>query len=255
MPSDFPEPIDNTPKSGLPEFPEKVEIDPYYLWTDLEPEQALPYDQVQEGLAKFLAYQLRRKWDQLTTIKIPWYLRRDAGLRAWSRYEAGQRLAVQPRQSYTAAQFHELHFSEVLRKRGQAELSNSEWDDLFRYKRQIGDLKFFEHIALIVNQSGVWQHLPMQLFCAFFDRLDPAPFEYWAHPAASEYLIQYLQRYQLNTQGITPEALRQWAHRLGLKQSRPSVVEAYNARRGVADINFSAAAEHGLVWPISLRFR
>jgi hypothetical protein len=210
MPPDLPEnSLNNIPETSLPVSPDKVEIDPYYMWAGFEPDEALPYVRVQEGLGRFFAYQLRRKWDLLTTVKADWYLKRDAGLFAWTWNEAGQRLAAAPRESYTAAQFRELHFSEALRKRGEAELRNPEWNDLFWYKKQTGDLKFFEHIALLINQSGVWQRLPMQIFCAFFDRLAPAPFEYWTYPAATEYLIEYLHRYQLSTTGITPEALRQ----------------------------------------------
>jgi hypothetical protein len=154
----------------------RAEIDPYYLWENLEPEETLPYEIVHAGFARFITAQFRCQWDLLTRRDTPWVLPLDDGLRAWSRYEATQRMATHYREAYHAADFHELHFSEAVRNGGK--LSDPEWDQLFACKRDINDKKFFEHIALLLAGKSTWEHRAMKLFCVYWDRL-PVPFRFW----------------------------------------------------------------------------
>jgi hypothetical protein len=106
----------------------RAAIDPYYLWAGLEPEETLPYEIVHIGFARFIAAQRRCQWDALTSLKNPELLQIDAGLQAWSLYEATQRMAAHYRETYRACDFHELHFSEAMRE-GE-ELADPEWDAL-----------------------------------------------------------------------------------------------------------------------------
>lgn len=240
-------PLPEHPEQQPSKFPPNTRLDPYFLWTALEPEESLPYAYVRDGLAFYIAHQIRWLWDQQTNIKIDWYLSREAGLRAYSKYEAGQRLAALPRASYTAAQFRELHFSEALRESGGKALQDPDWSDLIQYKCLIGDLKFLTNLPLIIGKQGIWRHVPLRLFCLFWDRLEP-PFEYWSYPAATTYINESLRR--LKQVPITNEAMwREWVWRLKLKPSRPAIVTGYDVRKGVIGFNMKAVVIHKIPVP------
>jgi hypothetical protein len=242
-----PSSLPDAPENPSPKFPPNVELDPYYLWTGLEPEDSLPYTYVRDGLAFYIAHQIRWLWDQQTDVKIDWYLNREAGLRVYSKYEANMRLTALPRENYTAAQFRELHFSEALRKSGEKALQDPDWQDLIQHKCLIGDLKFLTNIPLIIGKQGVWQHGPLRLFCVFWDRLEP-PFQYWSYPAATAYLNESLRK--LNQSPNTTEAMwREWAWRLKLKRSHPAIVTRYDVRKGEIGFNMRAVVIHKVPVP------
>ena len=86
--------VPDQPRGISKEQLERAAVDPYFLWTGLEPEDTLPYAVVRDGLARFIATQFRCQWDLLTRRDTPWVLSLDDGLHAWSRYEATQRMAA-----------------------------------------------------------------------------------------------------------------------------------------------------------------
>jgi hypothetical protein len=241
-----PQNVPDQPQGISKEQLERAAIDPYYLWTGLEPEDTLPYEIVHAGFSLFIATQFRCQWDLLTRADTPWVLPLEDGLHAWSRYEATQRMAAHYREDYSAADFHELHFAEAVRAGGK--LSDPEWDQLFAHKRDINDKKFFEHIALLLDGKSTWQHHAIKLFCVYWDRL-PVPFRFWRGAASAVYLRESFRVRGWNTAGINAETVRQWRCRLGLRQKPPAIVRKYHPRLGITSYNHQAATLHNFVPP------
>jgi hypothetical protein len=203
-----------------------VAQDPYFMWHDLPYDTRLPRDTVATGLAKWLETQLVWIWDQQTDIKIPWYLARRAGLRAWCWDEAVLRLKFSKLDSFTAAEFAELHFSEDLRERKLEALADPFWDELIAYKRRT-DLNFFTHLPILVHQSPYVFNQAKRLFCVLWDRLEP-PYEFWSYSAMERHLAQSLAQKDRLALSPDKDTLRQWVHRLGLIPFRPAVITKYN---------------------------
>jgi hypothetical protein len=204
-----------------------VAQDPYYLWRDLPYDTRLPRDVVAAGLSKWLEAQLAWIWDQQTEVKIAWYLARRAGLRAWCLAEAYLRLSFAKQDSFTAAEFCELHFAEELREHKQKVLADPFWNELFDYKRQTGDLNFFTHLPILVHQSPYVFNQAKRLFCVFWDRLEP-PYEYWSYGAIERHLEETLARKDRRALAPSEELLRQWVNRLGLVHSKYTLVTKYS---------------------------
>lgn len=231
------------PNEQLPEgqSPDPA-IDPYYLWTGLEPHTPLPFERVRDGLASFIAYQLDSLWRMHTKVAHEYYHSRRSGLRAWSKYVAYRRLMYQPRESYTAEQFHELAFSEAVREGGVKAMRDPAWRDLIDYKLDVGDIKFFEHFRLLVNQAGIWSHRAMQTYAIYWDVLI-IPGEFWVSSALANYLCDHLRQTD-----ITSAAVRQWAHRLELQPSPYPVVTEYDARTKKPEYIDENIVRHGIIW-------
>jgi hypothetical protein len=215
--------------------------DPYYLWRDLPYDTRLPRDVVAAGLAKWLEGQLQWIWDQQTEIKTPWYLSRRKALRAWCLDEAALRLSAKGRDSYSAAEFAEIHFIEALHENKLAALRDSFWDGLFQNKKSIGDLAFFEHLSILIDQPPQPFHQGKRLFCLLWDRAC-IPLEYWKYSAAVLYLQDVLGR--LDRHALAPDevTLRQWVHRLGLRPFRPAVITGYTKGKSISRHGFNLEA-------------
>ena len=218
------EPVQSTQRFSGIVFDPDVAIDPYFIWKGFDPMTRLSREIVQSGLGCWLASQLKRVWDELTEIKTTWYLSRVMGLCAWCWYEAGLRLSSFSKQdSFTAAEFCEFHFSEAAKKHGAEEIKDAFWNELFSFKKETGDLKFFTHLPELVNQAPLEFRHSMRLFCAYWDR-SSIPLEFWSGEAAAAYLEVKLG--QVDRHGIAPssELLRQWRRRLGLVLFQPAVI-------------------------------
>ena len=203
-----------------------VAQDPYFMWHDLPYDTRLPRDTVATGLAKWLETQLVWIWDQQTDIKIPWYLARRAGLRAWCWDEAILRLKFSKLDSFTAAEFAELHFNEDLRERKLEALADPFWDELIAYKRRT-DLNFFTQLPILVHQSPYVFNQVKRLFCVLWDRLEP-PYEYWSYGAIERHLEEALARKDRRALAPSEQTLRQWVNRLGLVHSKYTLVTKYS---------------------------
>jgi hypothetical protein len=159
-------------------------------------------------------------------------------------------MAAHYREVYSAADFHELHFSEEIRNGGK--LADPEWDELFAYKRATDDRKFFEHIGLLLCCKSTWEHRALKLYCIYWDRL-PLPFRFWRGAASAVYLRESFRTRGWNIVGINAETVRQWRCRLGLRQNRPAVIRRYHPRFGITSYNHEAAVQHNLVPPLSAK--
>jgi hypothetical protein len=205
-------------------FNPEIATDPYFIWKGLNPMTRLSREVVQAGLGCWLASQLKWIWDDLTENKTEWYLTRVVGLCAWSWYEAGLRLSSFSKQdSYTAAEFCEFHFSEEAKKYGEAEIRDPFWDELFYFKKQMGEMGFYTHLPVLVNQAPFEFRHSMRLFCVLWDRAW-IPLEFWAGEAAAVYLEVKLRKIDRHGIPPSPGTLRQWQHRLGLVPFKPAVI-------------------------------
>jgi len=222
----------------------RASVDPYYLWSGLQPGDTLPYATVREGLALFIAAQRRPQWDLTIKDQLPHHLIRDTGLRVWSLHEAEQRMALHLLPVYSAADFHTLHFAEEIRDGGN--LNDPEWGPLIRYKLDTRDRIFFERIGLLMSKHGNWEHRAMMVFCMLWDR-GSVPLEYWCVPAATVFLREQLVACRISTSGVTVDALYQWIHRLGLVRALPPVVLKYWNKKRMPRIDDKAARLHGLM--------
>jgi hypothetical protein len=223
-------------------FDNAVATDPYYIWKGLDPRTRLSRQIVQSGLGYWLASQLKWIWDDQTQSRTPWYLNRVMGLSAWCWYEAGLRLSSFSHQdSFTAAEFCEFHFSEEAKEHGEAEIKDPFWDTLFAHKKAQGEVKFFRHLHMLVNQAPFEFRQEMRLYCMLWDRAW-IPLEHWSGEAAATYLEVKLG--QINRHRLSPssELLRQWQHRLGLAPFRPAVITKYTPKGQIPAGGFSLDA-------------
>ena len=211
--------------------------DPHNLWKGLGPDDPLPYETVREGVTRFLVHTIRWSWDDQTPIKHPYYLARDEGLKAWCRQAARSRLAVQLRPSYTIVQFHELIFSEQMRRGGEEAMAEPVWTPLFEHMQRSHTVEFFTHLHFLFNQKPPVGNMPQWMFCLLWDRSE-IPLDFWTYPAASRYLATRMPR------NVAPDEtlLRQWGRRLGLAQTYPSVVTEFDPKRGIPETGFNAEA-------------
>ena len=224
-----------------------VHADPYYLWTGLSPETALPFAQVRNGLARFIQHHLRWAWDNQTLVAHRWYLAREEGLSNWCRFEAHQRLAAHYRPAYTALDFHELHFGEAMRRGGREAFKDPFWTPLLVHKQLTSDLGFIKHIEILVNRPPIESHALMRLFCVGWDR-NIIPLSFWSYPAIEDYLRHALQAGGQAALVPSANTIRQWAHRLELRQQKPLVVTGFDERVGITKkgFNFRAFEFHGI---------
>jgi hypothetical protein len=239
-----PKNIFNQPNGISEEQLERAAIDPYYLWTGLEPEDTLPYAAVRDGLARFITVQRRPQWDLTIKNQLPQHLRRDAGLRAWAAHEAEQRMKLHEVPDYSAADFHTLHFAEEVRDGGN--LNDPEWGPLIQHKLAVRDRVFFERIGLLMSKQGNWEHRTLMIFCMLWDRA-AIPLEYWCVPASTVFLREELVACQISVSGVTEAAIYQWIHRLGLVRAQPPVVLKYWNKKRMPRIDDKAARLHGLM--------
>jgi hypothetical protein len=239
-----PQNIPDQPQGISEEQLVRAEVDPYYMWENLEPEDTLAYAVVRDGLALFIAAQRRAQWNIDTKPETPEHLARDAGLRAWAVHEAKQRMKLHLLPAYSAADFHTLHFAEEIRDGGN--LNDPEWKSLIDHKLAVRDRIFFERIGLLMGQQGNWEHRAMMLFCLLWDRA-LVPLEYWCVPAATVFLREALLACSINVAGVTECTVRQWIRRLGLKRAMPPVVLKYWNKKVMPRFDDDAARVHGLV--------
>lgn len=235
-------------------FDPEIARDPYFLWKGLDPMTRLSREVVQAGLGCWLASQLKWIWDDLTENKTSWYTTRVVGLCAWAWYEAGLRLSSFSHQdSYTAAEFCEFHFSEEAKKHGAEEIKDPFWDELFYFKKQMGEMGFYTHLPVLVNQAPLEFRSAMRLYALYWDRLCGIPLEFWSGEAAATFLAIKLKR--VNRHGIAPseELLRKWRERLGLVLFKPSVVTRFDRSEGIPLDGYDpeAFALAGIPAPIS----
>src|SRR5262245_34328431 len=168
------------------------DLDPEKLWEDKGPDYKAPYNEVVDRVARWLEADLTELWDRNTTIKHPWFFARNAGLRAWSKYEATLRLNPFYRETYTLADYREVNLLERIQKRGDTELRDPYWADFTTFQTQTEGLHFWLRISKKAKLKPVQHQTVHRIFCCFWDRFF-IPFEFWTYPAMEACLIEILK--------------------------------------------------------------
>jgi hypothetical protein len=204
--------------------------DPYALWHG-RPEAELPFDEVRDGVARYLHTFYRLVWLANTQHQHPRYLTRIKGLNAWCKYEAGQRLKRGNRETYSITEFHESVFREDLRRGGKNTLSDPFWRPLLILKASEGDTKFFKQLDWLVNQpesQGAAFH-QKRVLCIGWDRA-LIPLACWNYPAIAAWLAL-----KLGNKAPSSDTLKHWGHELELIQESPTIVTGYDKGGPVID--------------------
>jgi hypothetical protein len=203
-------------------------LDPYALWRGRETE-ALPFEEVRDGIAAYLRTFYRVVWLANTQHRHPRYLARTEGLNAWCRYEADIRLKRGYRDTYTITELHELVFREDLRREGTSTLSDPFWTPLLVLKAREGDTKFFKQLDFLVQQPEIPMHHQKRLLCIAWDRA-LLPLACWSYPAIAAWLET-----RLGKRAPSADTLKHWGNELGLKQALPTIVTGYNQGGPIID--------------------
>jgi hypothetical protein len=144
---------------------------PEKLWEEKGPDYIAPYDEVLGRVARWLEAYLQGLWDHNTTLKHPWFLARNAGLRAWSEHEAELRLNPFYREKYTLADYLELNLVERMQMHGDTELKSPYWADVISFQIQSEGLPFWHRVNERAKLKPVQHQAIHRLFCCYWDRL------------------------------------------------------------------------------------
>ena len=218
-------------------------------------------EQVIDGQGAYSARRYRKFWDQNTErVGKAWYLQREKGLLAYSRYETTLKLKPFAKDGFLRAEdYVEFLIHEGIRRLGIDAISrplNSfiDWPSFLDHKRRT-DPTFFKRL-------GQWLHKGRDLdknrpdsrfilYACMYDR-HPAPLEFCTDSYAVWLMNERLQKQSdwLETEKAietNEEAVRGWRKKLGLKLSRPVVAKLGKSAKGQTLVIFpDAAAKHGI---------
>ena len=136
-----------------------------------------PYDEVLERVARWIESDLQELWNCNTSLKHPWFLARNAGLRAWSEHEAELRLNPFYREKYTLADYLELNLVERMQNHGDMEVKDPIWADFTSSQTQTEGISFLGRIVEKAKLKPSQHQLVHRLFCCYWDRFF-VPFEF-----------------------------------------------------------------------------
>ena len=220
------------------------DLDPESLWEEKGLDCVAPYDEVLDRVARWLEADLQELWNHNTTIKHPWFMAREAGLRAWSKHEAALRLNSFYREKYTLADYFELKLLERIQTHGNAELKDPYWTDFLSFKTQGEGLPFVYRIGEKAKSKPVQHQVLHRLFCCYWDRLY-VPFEFWTYLAIEACLIDVLKSKGAPCGSVSEGNLRQLVARFHLKKSKHIIVRKFAAGR-IERFDEKAAVAAGL---------
>jgi hypothetical protein len=223
------------------------------VWGVTGPDYRAPYDKVFAALAAVIAEHYRRRmWDPWTVMKHPWYLTREAGLRAWAQIEAGLWLPF--RGHYTLPQYNTAILAGRLRLSHGDTLSDQGlmafWTDASLSK---GGTEFDLLLAKEMRLKPMEINIVHRVYCLFWDRHTP-PLEYWSYPPSVTLLKHVLQEKGLTAQ-VTEEGLKKLTlRRLNLRKS-PHVIVCWSLSEGPGILHFDVDAAKAVVLPTSSESR
>jgi hypothetical protein len=221
------------------------DLDPEKLWEDKGADYIAPYDEVLERVARWIESDLQELWNCNTTLKHPWFLARNAGLRAWSEHEAELRLNPFYREKYTLADYLELNLIERMQRHGDMEVKDSIWADFTSSQTQTEGISFWGRIVEKAKLKPSQHQLVHRLFCCYWDRFF-VPFEFWTYPAMEACLTEILMEKHAIADSVRVGNLRQLVKRLKLQKSSHIIVRQFVGEQ-LAPFDNEAAAAAG--WP------
>jgi hypothetical protein len=204
------------------------DLDPEKLWEDKGADYIALYDEVLERVASWLESDLQKVWDGNTFIKHPWFLARNAGLRAWSLYEANLRLRPFYREKYTLADYCEFKLLVGMQKH-EAEVKDPSWSDFLSFMTQTEGISFLNRIVEKAKLKPAQHQLVHRLFCCLWDR-EVVPFEFWTYSAMQVRFAEILtKKGAADTSSVSEGNLRQLVARFKLTKSRHVIVSKFVA--------------------------
>jgi hypothetical protein len=205
------------------------DLDPEKLWEDKGADYIAPYDEVLERVARWIESDLQELWNCNTTLKHPWFLARNAGLRAWSEHEAELRLNAFYREKYTLADYLELNLIERMQRHGDMEVKDPIWADFTSSQTQTEGISFWGRIVEKAKLKPSQHQLVHRLFCCYCDRFF-VPFEFWTYPAMEACLTEILMEKHAIADSVRVGNLRQLVKRLKLQKSSHIIVRQFVRR-------------------------
>ena len=229
------------------------DLDPEKLWEDKGGDYMAPHDEVLERVARWLEPDLQEVWDGNTCIKQPWFLARNAGLRAWSFYEADLRLKPFYREKYTLSDYCEFKLLAGMQKHGEAEVKDPYWSDFLSFMTQTEGISFWGRIVEKAKLKPAQHQLVHRLFCFLWDR-EVVPFEFWTYSAMQVRFAEILtKKGAADTSSVSAGNLRQLVARFKLTKSRHVIVSKFVAGN-FERFDGKAAAAAGLPLPKGVDF-
>ena len=230
-----------------------MRLDPEKLWEDKGVDYIAPYNEVLDRVARWIESDLQELWNCNTTLKHPWFLARNAGLRAWSFYEADLRLRPFYREKYTLSDYREFRLVERIQDHGEAEVKDPSWSDFLSFMTQTEGISFLNRIVEKAKLKPAQHQLVHRLFCCYWDRLF-VPFEFWTYPAMEACLTEILtKKGAADTSSVSEGNLRQLVARFKLTKSRHVIVSKFVAGN-FERFDGKAAAAAGLPLPKGVDF-
>jgi len=205
------------------------DLDPEKLWEDKGADYIAPYDEVLERVARWIESDLQELWNCNTTLKHPWFLARNAGLRAWSEHEAELRLNPFYREKYTLADYLELNLIERMQRHGDMEVKDPIWADFTSSQTQTEGISFWGRIVEKAKLKPSQHQLVHRLFCCYWDRFF-VPFEFWTYPAMEACLTEILMEKHDIGDSVRVGNLRQLAKILQMQKSSHIIVRQFVRR-------------------------
>lgn len=230
--------------------------------------------------AQDLVNHYRPSWDLQTpdAPQIPsggrqWYLRREAGLRAFARYEAELRLKhFAKRGLLTGADYCEARLQEIIFKRGWLEAKShapTTWQKFISWRKKSAP-GFAEKLEVWFSRRNAGQlarHSPdprIRLYALMFDRY-PVPLEFCSDARSVVVVNHAIMRedWQGKKNTANRESIRRWRRNLGLKPSPTIVSKIPHPRRAkklgfkpgeLFDIDHVAAKKIGLPFDCKEKF-
>ena len=207
------------------------------LW-ETNPNALIPHVDVREKFAFWLMEANTALWDERTPeFGRDYYLKRTAGLKAYSAYEADHYLRVLNRHDprtklkdlevWREDQFGECMFLEQINRTGAATLADDSYAWLFDAKRSRKDTSFFHRLAahLDDNRSERSPNRNIRMYAWGYDR-SAIPMEYCPDSYVELICFKLSQSKQWrdergNQAPPSTASIEKWRKLLGLKTTRP----------------------------------
>lgn len=233
---------------------------PVEFWLD-DAERIVPFEQVAESLAQYLVdSSFRRQWDERTPIEDrDWYLRRDAGLRAYALHEARVRLRPFARRGVLkGGDYMEAVVASGMNLRRPGDMFDKRFAEFLEHGRRKEGPKFMTRLRkrrkrMADGSSVACPAQRIKFFALLFDR-HLVPLEFCSDNVAADAINQAAADMGGTTLGYDENSVcqamnvRQWRRTLGLRSKDPMIVWSRRGKHEDYAFDHPAAKIHGLAW-------
>ena len=215
-----------------------------------DPSAIVPHEEVRQRLINLLIESNSKEWDQQTPkLCRDYYLKRTAGLKAYSTYEADHYLNAlnlhdqrQGQKSKVPKEWRWDQFAECillidLNKNGVDAVWDTFHDGLFKFKRKRKDTTFFRKLGSKLEDGRAirYPNNKMRLYATGYDRCF-IPWEYCPDSAIEQIFfkavrVEKVRKIWGDTKMPNTASIEKWRKRLGLKTTRPHAVKLDSSSR------------------------